>query len=115
DFFVIDHLSIGGSFAYWSTSVRQPGPDPSRSGFLFAPRVGYAINFSRSFGFWPRGGVTFRNIEDDDEMALTFEGMFYGAPTPHFAFIFGPAIDVGMVGAGDEALSVGLLTAGILG
>jgi hypothetical protein len=111
DGFVTNGLSIGGSFAYWS----YDGP----SGVLFAPRVGYAIEFSNSFGFWPRGGLTYRNFgagrNRDEELALTLEGMFYGAPVKHFAFIFGPAFDIGLVGDGGEARNFGLLTAGILG
>jgi hypothetical protein len=111
DFFVIDHLSIGGSLWWYSRD--------DNSNFLFSPRVGYAIDFSRSFGFWPRGGLTFRSNDvgpfDDDEFALTFEAMFYGAPAEHFAFIFGPVFDIGIAGDGNEASNVGILTFGILG
>lgn len=115
DGFVADRLSIGGSLAYWSYSNRRGGGG-STSELLFAPRVGYAIEISRAFGFWPRGGITYRNAEGNDELALTVEGMFYGAPAEHFAFIFGPAFDLGMVGRNDSrAVNLGLLTAGILG
>jgi hypothetical protein len=111
DGFVTEGLSIGGSFAYWS----YDGP----SGVLFAPRVGYAFEFSNSFGFWPRGGLTYRNFSAgnnrDEELALTLEGMFYGSPVNHFAFIFGPAFDIGLVGDGPETRNIGLLTAGLLG
>ncbi|HEX4474357.1 MAG TPA: hypothetical protein VH142_04715 [Polyangiaceae bacterium] len=116
DFFPIDHLSIGGSFAFWSTDNHSdPRADRTTTGVLFSPRVGYAIRFSDAFGFWPRGGITYRDSEGDDELALTFEGMFYGAPAPHFAFLFGPVLDVGLVGSGSEAVSFGVLTAGIMG
>jgi hypothetical protein len=33
----------------------------------------------------------------------------------HFAFIFGPAFDIGLVGDGPETRNIGLLTAGLLG
>jgi hypothetical protein len=115
DGFVTHHLSIGGALAYWSVHDRRNGG--GRSGVLFAPRIGWAIDFSQSFGFWPRGGLTYRNFEGNngDELALTVEGLFYAAPAPHFAFIFGPAFDIGLVGDHTQAQSFGLLTAGILG
>lgn len=113
DGFITESLSIGGSFAYWSYD--------GANAVLFSPRVGYAIEFSNSFGFWPRGGITYRSNstgggrDRDEELALTLEGMFYGCPTNHFAFIFGPAFDIGLVGDGAEAKNLGLLTAGVLG
>lgn len=113
DFFVIDHLSVGGSFVVY-------GGDDDRTHFLVSPRVGYAIDFSHSFGFWPRGGLTFRHDDtgprnDDDEFALTLEAMFYGAPAEHFAFIFGPVFDIGLAGDGQEARNFGIITFGVLG
>jgi hypothetical protein len=111
DFFIIDHLSIGGSFVFYNTG--------SDSHFLLSPRVGYAIDFSRAFGFWPRGGFTYRNDDfdrgDNDEFALTLEAMFYGSPVDHFAFIFGPAFDVGIAGDREESRNFGIITFGVLG
>jgi hypothetical protein len=81
--------------------------------------VGYAADFSHSFGIWPRGGFTYRNDDlehgNNDEVALTIEAMFYGAPAEHFAFIFGPAFDIGLAGDGPEARNFGLITFGVLG
>jgi hypothetical protein len=111
DVFVIDHLSVGGSFVWYNRG--------DNSHLLLSPRVGYAIDFSRSFGFWPRGGFTFRNDDfdrsDNDEFALTLEAMFYGSPAEHFAFIFGPVFDIGLAGDLDEARNFGIITFGILG
>jgi len=113
DFFVVDHLSLGGAVVWTSQN------EGDTSHFLLSPRVGYAIDFSRSFGFWPRGGLTFRNEHfdhrDDDEVALTFEAMFYGEPAEHFAFIFGPVFDIGLAGDGEEARNFGIITFGVLG
>jgi len=113
DYFVARHFSIGGAFAYFSVDRDGPGDGPD--GFLIAPRVGYAIDIGRSFGFWPRGGVTIRDRGGDSELALTLEGLFWAAPAPHFAFTFGPAFDIGIAGDGDESKSLGLVTVGILG
>jgi hypothetical protein len=112
DVFVVRQLSIGAAFAYWSWDHARGG---SPSGYLIEPRIGYAFQFGRSFGFWPRGGVTIRNVDHDDEVALTIEGLFWAAPATHFAFIFGPTLDVGVAGRGNEATSIGVLSAGILG
>jgi len=111
DVFVIDHLSVGGSFVWYSRD--------DNSNFLISPRIGYAIDFSRSFGFWPRGGFTFRSNDvgpgNDEEFALTLEAMFYGSPAEHFAFIFGPVFDIGLAGDFDETRNFGILSFGILG
>lgn len=104
-------MSVGGAF-WWSSRDDD-------SHLIVAPRVGYAIDFSRSFGFWPRGGLTFRNDDfdrgDDEELALTLEAMFYGSPAEHFAFTFGPAFDLGIAGDREEAQNFGIITFGVLG
>jgi hypothetical protein len=111
DFFVVDHLSLGGAFVWASHD--------GDSHLLVSPRVGYAADFSHSFGIWPRGGLTYRNDDlehgNNDEVALTIEAMFYGAPAEHFAFIFGPAFDIGLAGDGPAARNFGLITFGVLG
>lgn len=110
DVFVVDHLSIGGSLAYSHWDRRGSGSE-----FLVSPRVGYTLAFSRGFGFWPRGGFTYLNVEGDDRLALTLEGMFYGSPVDHMAFIFGPAFDFEVAGNGSKLQNFGIVTAGILG
>ncbi len=112
DGFIIDHLSIGGSFAFWSFDEKHAG---NYSGVLLAPRVGYTIPFNDSIGFWPRGGFTYRNFNGNDEFALTLEGVFYASPMDHFAITFGPVLDLGLAGSGSESRNFGLLTAGLMG
>jgi len=122
DYFVIDHLSIGGAISYWSVNFDPPGPgDATTSEFLFAPRVGYSIPISKAFGFWPRAGISYRSTSVLDakaqgEAAFSLEAQFYASPAPHFAFIFGPVIDLAFAGDyPDKARNIGLLTGGILG
>lgn len=102
DYFVIDHLSIGGSIAYASY-----GDDFDYSEFLFSPRVGYVIMFSELFGFWPRGGLTYHSRDDDEGafgdneengLAFTAEAMFLWTPVEHFGITFGPTFDIDMFG-----------------
>lgn len=123
DYFVIDGLSIGGSLFYYSNAgeaeVEQEGPganprseadlDTDRL-FVFSPRVGYAIAFSDSFAFWPRGGITYvsAGVEEDNGeevsasvWALSLEAMFAITPIPHFAILLGPYLDVAPFGGVD--------------
>jgi hypothetical protein len=113
DAFIIDHLSLGGSLAVWSV---DPDQGRSATGALVAPRVGYAFSFNDKFGFWPRGGFTYRTFgRDDSEFALTLEAMFYASPASNFAITFGPVLDLGLAGDGPEARNFGIVTAGIMG
>ncbi len=97
DYFVIDSLSIGGSLGYASQ-------DPGYEAFLFNPRVGYFIGLGSVVGFWPRGGFTYHSVDPDGGnnnyhgFAFTLEAMFAVAPVEHFAFMFGPTIDVDFAG-----------------
>lgn len=108
DIFVIESLSVGGSFGIVSQDNDDDGPDDDddgRGGFLFAPRVGYFIDFGEYFGFWPRGGFTFYDLDDPDQSQglLTLEAYFTFAPRDGFGFSFGPVIDLGFTGeTGDD-------------
>ena len=118
DYFVIDRLSLGAALGYFSvatTSELEAGGtsmdvgDVTLSGFLLAPRVGYAVMFNDTVGIWPRGGVTythsgFTDNEDDDELsvnmwALSLDVPLVIAPVPHVAFLVGPTLDYGFSGS----------------
>jgi len=100
DYFVIDKLSIGGSIGYASISNDQAGGEA----FLFNPRVGYFLGLGSVVGFWPRGGFTYHSLDPDGPASqhgfgLTLEAMFAVAPVEHFAFMFGPTVDVDFTGS----------------
>src|ERR1700722_19031371 len=68
DYTVIPHLTVGGSFVVFytpgasttataSNGVSVTQDTTKTSLFGIAPRVGYILNFSRLFSFWPRAGV----------------------------------------------------------
>jgi hypothetical protein len=105
DVFVIESLSVGGSIGFMSRHLENEDGDniDDRDGFLFAPRVGYFIDFSDHFGFWPRGGFTYYSMNDPDQsqFLLTLEGYFTFAPREGFGFLFGPTIDFGFSGETD--------------
>jgi hypothetical protein len=107
DVFVIENLSVGGAVGFMSWDVENDDGDTlaDRDGFLFAPRVGYFIDFSEHFGFWPRGGFTYYTMDDpdQDQFLLTLEGYFTFAPREGFGFLFGPTIDFGLSGEADDA------------
>ncbi len=122
DYFVIDNLSIGGSLGFGDLDIHDRtlpngfrGGGSTSSGAMINPRVGYALEFNHTFGFWPRGGFTYRNFGGDEEFALTLEAMFYAAPVEHFAIILGPLMDLGIAGSGEEAKNFALFSGGLVG
>ena len=121
DYFIIDNLSIGGAIGFGDVDVHDrtlPNgftvTGGTTSGAFIYPRVGYALEFNRTFGFWPRGGFTYRNFGGDEEFALTLEAWFYAAPVEHVAFILGPLMDLGIAGSGQEAKNFALFSTGIV-
>jgi hypothetical protein len=115
---IVSHLTLGGNLGV----ATHGGDAPGDTGFIIYPRVGYVIAFDDTWGFWPRGGVTITNYSwgggrnfSDDEVALTFEALFYASPVEHFAITFGPNFDLGIAGDGSEGRSFGILSAGIMG
>ena len=68
DYFVIEHLSVGGLVEIVSTSGSVDTPNgsgtatvsndlPSTTAFTILPRVGYMIPLGDRGGIWPRGGL----------------------------------------------------------
>jgi hypothetical protein len=119
DYFVIDKLSIGGSLMFLTQSGEQESELagqsqtndlPSSTMFVLAPRVGYALMFNDTIGFWPRGGFTFYTASTEIEaaggnteisengFAFSLEGLFLIAPIPNFGFTVGPTLDIGITG-----------------
>jgi hypothetical protein len=114
DVFVTDQLSIGGSLAFYTLTG-----DPDGDGFLFSPRVGYAIPLSDLFTFWPRGGITFVSINDDSLFGISGEAAFVLTPQPSWGIILAPTLDFGFIGDDDGAdyteFALGIPAVGILG
>jgi hypothetical protein len=102
DYFIDEHLTLGGSLGIASVSV----DNSDVLGILLAARVGYALRLTHAVSFWPRGGLTFASAGGDDDVnvfAVTIEGMFTLAPSDGWAFLAGPLLDLGFTGsAGDD-------------
>ncbi len=95
DYFVIDRLSIGGSLGFFSGNVDGGLGPIDDAGFLFAPRVGYAIDLGSWASFWPRGGITYVNYPDDTYgLGFSAEGAFALFPKPAWAVLLAPALDL---------------------
>lgn len=116
DHFIAPSVSLGGSLAFWLKNGDEiDGRRNHASGYLVAPRVGYVLPLSESLGFWPRGGISFWDVEYDSEFGLTAEAVFYAAIGDHFGLTFGPTADLGIVGEGRKGVSLGLLSVGLFG
>ncbi|MFZ5895341.1 MAG: hypothetical protein ACOY0T_30075 [Myxococcota bacterium] len=117
DFFPINGLSLGGSIGLYhvSSSVEQEANGLSQEedlgsglGFIFTPRIGYAVMFTPKVGLWPRGGVSYASVHAESPggseltasgVAITLESPFVIAPVPHVAFLVGPSLDLGVGGS----------------
>jgi hypothetical protein len=115
DGFVTDRLSLGGAFgAFWHSG------DNETDGFILAPRIGYVIPISRSFSFWPRGGVSYARVGDRTLFGFTAEAMFVASPSPDWHILFGPTMDVAPFGRSDPntdwtQIAISFPTVGIMG
>lgn len=99
DVFVIDRLSVGGSLAFFTES--GDGMLGDGDGVLFAPRVGYRLPLSRTFDFWPRGGVTFVNVGGSSLFGLGAEATFVGWVRPHWGVLLSATLDLNFIGSID--------------
>lgn len=110
DYFVIDHLSIGGEvlFAITGTSVTRHVPNgadrtddgPGGTHFGFMPRIGYDIPIGSMFSIWPRGGIGWRHASFSGGGIADFSlsAWFFYADVPfmfHFAEHFFAGIGPG--------------------
>lgn len=123
DYTVWQHLTIGGSiWAYFQlgNSVTHTEPngvstsnDQGKITFWgLAPRVGWILQLSDLFSFWPRGGFSFNDASLSipnpggpstsatvTQWALDLEPMFVITPIPHVGFTAGGAIDIPFAGS----------------
>src|SRR5262249_5524772 len=68
DFFVTDHLSLGGLIEVWHSwgSVQEGNLRlelPGATSLTILPRVGFYVPFSDRIGLWPRVGVGYSSVE----------------------------------------------------
>jgi hypothetical protein len=106
DVFLSRGISLGGSLGYFNVSPTTG----SISGFLFAPRVGYAGHLSPRLAIWPRGGITFEQVSTSSGgvgstttkqsvFALTLEAPLTILVAPRIHVLVGPTLDLGLTGS----------------
>jgi hypothetical protein len=135
-------VTVGGGLGYASTAgshedILTPTggktdvDDPTRTAFIVAPRVGYLLSTSSTFGVWFKGGVTYSSQKQElnrpsttdcstgtcftipgssssvtiSAVAMSFDTMFVLAPVPHVGILFGPTADIGVAGTMSEEAS----------
>jgi hypothetical protein len=124
DYTVWQHLTVGGSvWAYFqlgnSTTHTENGVSVTNDNgkvtfWGIAPRVGWILQLSDVFSFWPRGGVSFNDAGVTfppanpglpsgggtvTQWAIDLEPMFVITPVPHAGFTVGPAVDIPFAGS----------------
>ena len=91
DFFIIDHLSLGGLIELTTQSqsiTTNPNANattttdqPTTTGFAFIPRIGYLFALSDRFGIWPRGGLGYasrQTLAADNNPNVQLKNTQYG-------------------------------------
>jgi hypothetical protein len=98
DVFITSRVSVGAAAGYFNVSP----PNGSLSGFVFAPRVGYAGYLGPRIAIWPRGGFTFEQVSNDSTkrtaFALTLEAPLAVLISPRIAILIGPTLDLPLSG-----------------
>lgn len=115
DFFVTDHLSIGGSVTYARTSTEINGSgaaalESKASGIFLAPRIGYGMVMGSRLGLWVRGGVTYFSTKDETgQLTSTVKGAAINLDPALLLFLndflalgVGPTINVPLSGSVDQ-------------
>lgn len=120
DVFIINGLSLGGSFVVLNRSVENGG---DATDIIFAPRIGYAYMFGRVVGIWPRGGLSYWHESGSGNFEAHSFAFDVDVPlifrcTHSFAITLGPLLDVGFAGKvrdADTSFVQFGLSAGIVG
>ena len=111
DYFIIDHLSIGGFIGFTFLNVH----DSDTIKFGIGPRVGYYLPFTDMLGIWPKIGFSYAHTNmsvtvtdvmgvehetsaSNDAIALNLFAPIMMHPATHFFVGFGPFLDVDLSG-----------------
>jgi hypothetical protein len=124
DYFLVDHLSIGGFVGVDHTATGGF----STTAFSIGPRVGYDFPLSNRVSVWPKAGISFAStsFESDDEVPgvdpnpdesntsvqLNLYVPFLFHPVDHFFIGFGPALDLDLSGDAKATTIAARLTLG---
>jgi hypothetical protein len=132
DFFATDGLTVGASLSYFRVSqstdlmAGQVASSPTISGYVLAPRLGYAVALGRIASLWPRLGFTYAHLGSETSTtfngmtmtstngtgvyALTIEAPFVFVVAPHFFLSAAPTVDIGLGGSTSNSAPGGVTT-----
>ncbi len=100
DYFIIDGLSLGGNAGLSINTYGRGG-----LGYLLAPRIGYAFQFTDTIDIWPRAGLGVFGVTNGNAQALlSGECMFLWNFMEPLALQFGPALDIALGNPGIVSL-----------
>jgi|SoiMethySBSTD1v2_1073268.scaffolds.fasta_scaffold05132_15 hypothetical protein len=112
DAFVAGGFSVGGALGFFYLSDQD---EDSSTGFLLAPRIGFAVPVGPRVSIWPRVGVTYWHISSNPSgsdtdtsssaVAVTIEVPVTILVAPRVGFTIGPTVDIGV--GGSASASVG--------
>jgi hypothetical protein len=112
DTFVAPSVSVGGSITYYRSSHAETdnvNANTFKIGFselLIAPRLGIAVRVAPSIWIWPRAGITYARLWQDDGSTTGTEDLFAAtldvpvvlALAPHVLASVAPTVDIGLSG-----------------
>jgi hypothetical protein len=108
DAFIAPSISLGGSLTYFHLSQSGNGNSNTASGFLVAPRLGFAARLGQSAWLWPRAGITYVSLSVDvgagtsetvSLFAATVEAPVVVMLAPQAILLIGPTVDLGLSGS----------------
>jgi hypothetical protein len=108
DAFIASSVSLGGSLTYFHLSQSGNGDSITASGFLIAPRIGFAARLGQSVWLWPRVGVSYVSLtidggggtsQDSNLFAATVEAPLALALAPRAILLVGPTLDLSLSGS----------------
>jgi hypothetical protein len=108
DAFVGQSISVGGSLTYFHLSESGDLGSITASGFLIAPRLGFAARLGQSVWLWPRVGITYVSFSSEpgagfsqssSVFAATVEAPVAVALGPQAILLIGPTVDLGLSGS----------------
>lgn len=115
DYFIIDHLSIGGLIEIANTSssidtatsktATTTQKFPAATNITLLPRIGYLIPISERFSIWPRAGVGF--FQHQDAATLTQASTSGAILNVDCGFLFRLTNNVFLRGAPEFAVALG--------
>jgi hypothetical protein len=110
DYFVIDHLSVGGAVQFDFSSF--PGA-PDTTTFGIAPEVGYELALSDTWSFWPQAALPMSfPSRGNANLTLIITAPFLVHPAEHFFFGIGPGFSQVLTSNPTTSITGGFLIGG---